>query len=254
MQNIPASNSALARWTVALCEPLLTTACRQQIDEEVDAACYEEPEYVALWGIAMLCTVLYTLPDNDPYRNLSAAFYPRDGSAPLLAPRPGNDAPAMTGAKSGNRAFGNRRDTSDLIIPEFDDWTMDLGLAAVAPDLDPRSAALVGFASHGWEMAYAAAVAMGRELIAETKLATHSKETLREILSGALVRAIHRRRAYVGQNDGLIAAQGFAWIVRARQWLDVDPRQLSETKIPVIRAELDPYKIPNEDYENFRFV
>lgn len=252
--NPAVSQKALAHWSVAMCEPLLSTHARDEIDKEVDDACYTEPEYVCAWACGLMVTLLASLPSQDPWRNLSAAIYPDGGGNPIVADRPGVPAPSVTGARSAKRSFGSRRDVTDMIIPEFNDWLMDLGLAGVAEDLDPQAAALIGFASHGFTPVVDAATYIAEALIKERKVSvTSSKPTMREILWCAVTRVIHRRRTYTGQDDPFVTSQMFEWTVRARKWVD-NP---DESQLPRIQAEvaeaIDPYRIPDEDYERFSF-
>lgn len=253
-QNRAASHKALAHWSVAMCEPLLSADARACIDREVDEACYREPDYVTAWAAGLMATLLASLPPKDPWRNLSAAIYPANGK-PIIVEREGIPAPPVTGARSAKRSFGTRRDVSDMIIPEFNDWYMDLALAGVAEELDPNASALIGFASHGFIPALRAATHILDELVESRKVSvTASGPTMREILWRAVTRVIHRRRTYMGHDDGFITSQMFEWTVRARSWVD-NP---DEKRLPAFQEEMyqqiQPWQITDEEYDRFSFT
>ncbi|MFS0887029.1 hypothetical protein [Aeromicrobium sp. 179-A 4D2 NHS] len=233
----------------------MSTKAREDIDREVDEACYREPEYVCAWASGLMVTLLGSLPSQDPWRNLSAAIYPGDGRPPIIADRPGVPAPSVTGSRSAKRAFGTRRDVADMIVPEFSDWYMDLALAGVAEDLDENAAALIGFASHDFLSVLEAATYISSALVEERKLSvTSSGPTMREILWCAVTRVVHRRRVYSGQDDPFIVSQMFEWTVRARRWVDnPDPGRLPRVQQELVE-QVEPYRIPDEDYERFSFT
>lgn len=212
-------------------------------------AIYANPRHATLWGAGFVCSVLATLPPDDPWRNLSAAFYAENGET-FQTETANTPAPSITGARTQGRVFGTRMDAVDLIIPEANDWSLDLGLAALQDDPHPWAAAIIGFCAHGFEEALPPLMAMLNETIAARKISMHPTDSpnMQAIGHQAVSRVIHRRRTYLGVADPFIAATGFAWITRATLW-DRDPDRVLEE----MAAEQREHAIDPDDYRRFSF-
>lgn len=137
-----------SRWAPTLVEPLLALHRRIKLDAELAAVADNHPAWFASFAGGILSDLVSTLPDGDPWRKMSA----RLGDLTC-----GERPPDSDGARRPDgRMFGTLDDHLDIIGSVFPDPTMDAALVAVAEPIHPRSAALIGFASHGWKTAQAA--------------------------------------------------------------------------------------------------
>lgn len=239
--------AALARCVISLCEPLLATSRRLVIDEQFDQVLHANPRLVSTWTAGYASSILGTLPRDDPWRNLSATFIPHDGS-PLHAKAKNVPLPAVTGARTKGRLFGARTDVIDMTVPEFHDWTLDIGLAAVAFDPHPYTSAIIGFASHGFEAALALTATMVAQGVSGQTIYPDPDKEMREILLDTLRRVIHRRRTYTGPSDAFPCSSGMEWVMRAVQW-DIDPKRVLND----LAGEEEMNALSEGDYRQFSF-
>jgi hypothetical protein len=230
-----------------LCEPLISTQDRVELDSQMSEIGHASAEWLNTWFAGMLASTVRSLPAEDPWRRISAAFYPKQGQ-PHVYTYDSVDPPQVTGSRSKGKAFGTRRDHTDMIIPEFNDWLADLQLAAVTKEIDDWSAALIGFAGGGFSGTLKALEAMCSEIVDERKVKLDpATRDLFEISSEALKYVIHRRREYVGLDDEFVWSKGFQWITRTDQILS--GREFSESDLD---DDIEESKVADGDYSRFR--
>ena len=241
-------NETVARWIVSLCEPLICTVERAQLDERMSTLALCNAEWVNTWFAGMLSSTVLSLPQEDPWRKLSAAFYPANGTKAHTYEFDSVPVPQVTGARSKGKSFGTRRDHTDMIIPEFNDWLTDLQLAAVTKGLDTWSSTLIGFAGGGFDSTRSVMNEMHAEIVDKRKahLDPATKDMF-HVLSEALKYVIHRRRTYVGLDDEFVWSKGFQWIARTDQL--VSGRKFSHEDL---LDDIVDLKIPDGDYARFR--
>lgn len=230
----------LARWTIALCEPLIETDVRVELDQRMEQILDEQAEWMTTWFSGMLASIITSLPSEDPWRNLSASHTGPTQTLTHVAPNV--PLPQEDGASTRGRPFGTRRDHTDMTIPDSNDWLVDLQLAAVSKEVDPWSAALIGFAGGGMSPVKSAITSM-----IESVNSKQQDKKMFPVLSGALKYAIHRRRYYVGYDDSFVWSKGFLWIVRSEQILN--GRDFHDENLI---ADIAESKIADGDYLAFR--
>ena len=238
----------VARWVVSLCEPLISTSERAQLDEQMSALSLDNAEWLNTWFAGTLCSTVLSLPREDPWRKLSAAFYPANETKTHIFEFDSVPIPQVTGARSKGKSFGTRRDHTDMIVPEFNDWLTDLQLAAVTKELDPWSSTLVGFAGGGFDTTRSVMNEMHAEIVDQRKAQLNpATKDMFYVLSEALKYVIHRRRAYVGSDDEFVWSKGFQWIARTDQI--ISGRAFSTEQL---LEDIVDLKVPDGDYAKFR--
>jgi len=234
--------------------------------------------WTAIWAAGSLHSVAQTLPDDDPWKRISAALVvpsafgptgagsnaadPGDTSTLLTrkTTRPDGSAevtPMTTGAYLDGQRFGTFANGSDIYdhpLPE--PWT-DPALVVLtgpgSPDdpaptsaddvsaLDPNSAALIGFAgAEGLE---------GLERLVQAMTVifdTNSPATALTIWSDALRWVAWRRRCYTGNDDNFTSGSMLAWVTWADSYVvgEFNP----DNHLRDIRDHL----IPRGSYTNWR--
>lgn len=246
----------VARWVITLSEPLLSTRRRAVADEAMARFIARNSHWATAWFAGYLCDVTATLPPEDPWRRLSATLdlpaLSRSNDADdqesrlVLENGEGAKPPVSTGAVNhdGSR-FGSLADFTDLVMGELGAADLDLGLAAVADDLDDLTAAVIGFsASNPGAMESVLAKIYHHLWLAEFsgeegEDVRPAGEVFLGVVGGALRRLIHRRRAYTGADDPFPSVVGFAWMARADRIVGSKRNVASE--IGMARAaQIDP--------------
>lgn len=182
----------VSRFVVALCEPLLDTETRQEIDDHLVSLIAERPQWCAAWLSGFLSDVVRSLDPEDPWRNLTVA----KGKALLPDGTP----------------FGSWVDATDLIHASTMDQRSDLGLAALVTPLADSSAVLMATASQGW---HATLHWLESNLVLATGLDQEQARHYFNVAVRTLRWAIHRRRLFTGMEDQFVPVVGDAWINRA---------------------------------------
>lgn len=221
---------------MTLVEPLLPLAVRMSAHDDMNAVCRARPHWGAAFLGGVAADMIRSLPDGDPWRNLSA----RLGTLTM-----GGEPPAEPGAvRPDGVPFGTWHDMEDLVGLVFDAPEVDVALAAVAEPLSPAAAAVIAFASLGWEAAGRALRAAhatgvpdgsGEEVVYPEKLrASVAGRAMYEAGSAAIRWGIFRRRAYgqVAVDDPWPVESCFRWSWRADQitsQLDWSPDDIEPT-------------------------
>lgn len=225
-------------WTAALCEPLIGTARRAQLDAEMRQRTAQTPLWGATFFGGMISDAIRTLPEEDPWRHLSARL--RVGQIALTRgeiPRP----PEVTGAVLRDKAFGAPDAGSDLVDLTPGDPSSAVASAALAEGLNPVSAAVLAFGADGWR---------------------HSAEALASVPTGgrdmfdtgadALRWALWRRRTYVGLDDPMTMLSAMQWAWRAQQVAESGVMDLADSEKALVAQAISDYAVPAGSYERFR--
>ena len=195
-----------------------------------------------LWAAAflggMIADAMRTLPEEDPWRHLSARF--QVGQASLTrgeVPRP----PETTGAVIGGKPFGTPDSGDDLVLLAPGDPSTEVSSAALAEGLNPASAAVLAFGADGWK---------------------HSAEALRaspaddrdlfDTGADALRWALWRRRAYVGMEDPMTMLSAMQWAWRAEQVNESGELELADSEKALIAQAIADHAIAPGTYSKYR--
>lgn len=210
-----------ARWAITLVEPLLSVRRRIVAEDDMAALCRSKPAWATAFLGGVLADLVRSLPDDDPWRALSA----RIGTLST-----GDSPPQQTGAvRADGRVFGTWHDAEDLVGLVFATPEIDVALAAVAEPLSPAAAAVLAISAAGWEAAaralratHALAVPAEQDLPPEVSYpeqwrAGVSGRELYEVGTTALHWALFRRRSYGYTDDPWPVESCFRWGWRADQ-------------------------------------
>ena len=187
----------ISRWVVSLCEPLITTAARQEIEEHVRAIASRNPLWFSAWAAGFVSDMVRSLDPEDPWRNLEL----KDGGALLPDGSP----------------FGTWVDATDIVPPSVPDRRSDLGLAAVDTPLPARGAELVAAAAGGWRPVLNWLTA---NLATAPALEGEQAQEFFETIDGAVRWAMFRRRLFAGMDDAFIPVAAASWVSRAGKMAD----------------------------------
>lgn len=190
----------VARWVVALCEPLLETEARIQIESQMVELIAERPHWFAAWLSGFLSDVVRSLDPEDPWRNLSIV----EGQT----------------VHPDRSPFGTWVDTSDVVHVSIEDIRADLGLAALEKPLNDNAAQLVAVASQGWD---ATLTWCEMNMVTAATLSPEQADIFFKTASSALRWAIHRRRLFSGIEDPFVQVSGVSWISRADKMTSGEP-------------------------------
>lgn len=190
----------VSRWVVALCEPLLETEARVQIDAEMVDIVGRQPHWFAAWLSGFLSDIVRSLDPEDPWRNIAIV----DGQA----------------VHPDRSPFGTWVDANDLVHVSIEDIRADLGLAALEKPLPDLSAKLISVAAQGWDAALTWCEA---NLVKAATLGPDEAAEFFKTASAALRWAIYRHRLYKGIEDPFVSTSGIAWIGRADKMTSGEP-------------------------------
>ncbi len=266
-----------AHWAVSLCEPLVETAVRAEIEASLLRIARAEPMWMAAWLGGQVTDLLWTLPSDDPFRLLSARYAFSSNRAQTFGPAtatatPDQDPDQRAWVESPRGRFGTARDHEDLIFPDNTDLDLDVGLAGAHRQLSDEAAVLMAAARHGWRTATVFLANLFGELTAagpgQTAQMPGGYDTAAQTLlwagSDAVKSALHRRRVYVGVDEPYFLLTSYRWMSRAdtvARWLPgaVDLARLGEGDLagidkqgdwaPDPEAQVDP-----DAYREFRIT
>lgn len=190
----------VSRFVVALCEPLLDTEVRHEIDENMISLIAARPQWCAAWLSGFLSDVVRSLDPADPWRNLTV----KDGKVLLPDGTP----------------FGSWVDATDIVKASVEDLRSDLGLAAVADPLSDYSGVLLATASQGWHQTLHW---IESTLILNAALNHDDARQYFKVAVNALRWAIYRRRLFSGMEDPFIPVSGVSWVNRADRMIAGEP-------------------------------
>jgi len=210
-------------WAATLCEPLVSTERRVQIDLLLGDVADEAPRWMATFLGGMVADHIATLPDSDPWRHLVAQA---DGTVLTTQGLP----------------FGDERCGGDLVMSAPGDPAASLQTAALAGGLEQPSALLLATAGQGWEPA------VGRLLEHGTG------RSMLDVGGAALRWAMWRRRAYVGVDDPLAMLSAVSWVFRAGvvEVGDCGGVALPQGEQRLIESTIREYAIDPTSYERYR--
>ncbi|ACL42342.1 hypothetical protein Achl_4391 (plasmid) [Pseudarthrobacter chlorophenolicus A6] len=190
----------VARWVVALCEPLLETEARIQIEAQMVELVSRKPHWFAAWFSGFLSDVVRSLDPQDPWRNLSIV----EGQT----------------VHPDRSPFGTWVDASDVVHVSIEDIRADLGLAALEKPLNENAAQLISVAAQGWDATLTWCEA---NLVTAATLPPEQGAEFFKTASAALRWAIHRRRLFSGIEDPFVQVSGVSWITRADKMTSGEP-------------------------------
>lgn len=182
----------VARWMVALCEPLLESEARIQIEDHMVELVSRHPHWFAAWLAGFLSDVVRSLDPADPWRNLVVA-----------------DGQTVHPDKS---PFGTWVDANDIVHVSIEDIRSDLGLAALEKPLDEKAAQMIAVAAQGWDPTL---TWLEANMVTAASLTPAEGATFFRVAAQAVRWAIHRRRLFAGLEDPFVQISGVAWIQRA---------------------------------------
>lgn len=225
-------NVIAARWAVTLCEPLISTRKRIQLDEEMMHLASSDPQWLSIWFSGVIADHIATLPAEDPWRNLTIpGTEPSSNDGTVLLP---SGAP-----------FGGPSSWNDLLNQNVADASTDVAVAAIADGLAPESSMLVAQASNGWESArdyidsMFAAPEEGHPIWMPKHVFATAADALRWVM--------HRRRTYTGPDDVFSVLSLFGWLHNADRISKMQLwEQANSTEL------LDDQKIADGSWERFR--
>lgn len=222
---------SLAAWVVTLSTPLIDPETMAGIAQLARQSCGADSVQAATFLAGACADVLFTLPEADPWRHLSARVV-SPGSTDMVraAPAP---VPETTGAASARGAFGTWRDGADLFAPAHQNLLVDPYLAPLATALPPASAAALAFAGASYsEGAQALLLARG------------SGSVVFDIGAPALRWAMWRRWAYLGDADDFTYSAVMGWLVRSGPVVSTG----AFPDRPEWEAEREAARIPDDEY------
>lgn len=225
-------------WSAALCEPLISTTRRSQLDAQMRQRAAETPLWAATFLGGMISDAIRTLPSEDPWRHMPARM--RVGQVSLTRgdiPHP----PEATGALLRNEAFGSPDSGKDLVDLTPGDPSSAVASAALVEGLNHVSGAVLAFGADGWKHSTEALVAVprgGRDLF--------------DTGADALRWALWRRRTYVGLDDPMTMLSAMQWAWRAQQVLESGEVELSDSEMELIAQAISDYGIEDGSYERYR--
>lgn len=190
----------VARWVVALCEPLLETEARVQIEAQMVELATRHPHWFAGWLSGFLSDVVRSLDPEDPWRNLAIV------EGQTVHP---NKSP-----------FGTWVDASDIVHVSVEDIRSDLGLAALEKPLSDQAAQMVAVAAKGWDPTL---TWLEANMVTAAFLTPAEGANFFRTASQAVRWAIHRRRLFAGMEDPFVHVSAFAWIQRADKITSGEP-------------------------------
>ena len=252
----PAPSEAANAWAMTLVEPLLPDALRFEIDEQMSHTCRRHPSWAAAFYGGLLSTLVATLPESDPWRNLSGRIA---NLTVGTAPPEEDGAVNNTGPRAGE-SFGTWRDGTDVSPLVFDDVTKDVALVALSHPLTPHAAALLAFAGQGWETCISAARAVYRAAVPPDE-ATPEKVVYPDkwkngvagmAVYGAATTAVKwaawRRRSYGITDDPFLVESTYRWTWRADRILLREQWNASEIATEISAESIrDPEPTHSDD-------
>lgn len=240
---------------MTLTEPLLPTGARATFEDDFADLCLTAPKFVARFAGGVVSDLVLTLPERDPWRNLSWR----------LGERTGGELPgASDGALRPDGApFGTWQDAADLIQPLFADPDVDPGLVALSAGLSAPAAALLASGASGHQVARDVALAVAERtapapdqdvaesLVVPDRFAVAwAANELRTAAVDAIRWLVHRRRAYLGEIDAWPTESVFRWAWRADREVggfDWDGSDIARGIESETVAQLAPQDRPDAD-------
>jgi hypothetical protein len=183
----------VSRFVVSLCEPLLDTAARVEIDDNMISLISSRPHWLAAWLSGFLSDIVRSLDPDDPWRNLTPQ---KDGKVLLPDGTP----------------FGSWVDATDIVKASTSDLRSDLGLAALERPLHDEAAQLFAVAAQGWDPTLHW---LESHLVTGPEISRDQAKAFFRIGVTALRWSLHRRRLFAGMEDPFVPVSGSAWILRA---------------------------------------
>lgn len=184
----------VSRWVVSLCEPLLDTESRIEIEAGMVSVIAANPHWVAAWASGWLSDIVLSLDPEDPWRALVIT----DGQV-----RHPDGTP-----------FGSWVDTTDIVHASTEDIRSDLGLAAVRQPLEEKAAQLLAVSVKGRDDALHWCE---QNIVSAPVLGPDDANAFFRTIAEALRWAIFRRRLFEGAEDPFIPVTGIEWIHRAQK-------------------------------------
>jgi hypothetical protein len=159
-----------AAWAIGLVEPLIGPCDRTATVQAMHAQAGAHPVRASVLLAGVLCDLAASLPPSDPWQ-----------------------------AVDPNR-FGTWRDGTDLVDVDVATIREDIGLAALARDLEPDAVRLLAGTSDGWSKLAPVVAALPDPVGSSTR---------------AIAWLAWRRRAYLGAGETYPVLAAFLWLRRA---------------------------------------
>lgn len=227
-------SEAATAWTMGLVEPLLPDSVRMRIDDQFAQVARRHPSWAAAWFGGTISSIIRTLPATDPWRNLAgqignhvAAPEGAQADIGLRFELTQTDGAVNTIGPRQGQKFGSWHDGTDITPLVFEDPSRDVALVGISDPLHGHSAALIAFASLGWDSGitaaravYSAAVPPADQPPTNVKFPDRWRSGvagahLYRIASDALRWSIWRRRSYGILDDPYIVETAFRWAHRS---------------------------------------
>lgn len=222
-----------ARWAVSLCEPLIATRRRIELDEAMLTLVLEQPTWACAWFSGVIADHLQTLPAEDPWRNLTVNLGPdfdeekqnssisNQGQWKTYSSAYGGPVQLPSG-----EPFGGESSWTDLIRKDSNDLSLDPSTAALDEEISEEAKVMIAFAAKGWRKPFEYSRALFTQRSQTDRL--EAAINLFEAGSDALRWALHRRRVYTGHDDSMSLLSMFVWITTAdfisesKPWPEMD--------------------------------
>lgn len=222
-------------------------------------------DWACIYFAGLLTDIASTLPEDDPWRHLSAMIdldqvaFGRTGTDPdeKLVWKGEAPVPELTGAAikapgGPARAFGTSFDAQDLYDVDVADVRTAPQSVAVASNLSPLSASLVAMASAD-SRTMQVVLAKTYDALWKARFGSLTNdspgESLLKVAGQAVQWLTHRRRSYLADEDGFIYTIGLAWTgkadrVNTGKSITSESRSYVDWKIPASWREyaIEPYE------------
>lgn len=239
------ANVVTARWISSFLEPLTPIAQQIVNTAAMSSLARRNPSWVTTYATGVIWELVATLPEDDPWRRLSARVdldvlsigRSIENGQSLLWQPDGAVGPTRTGAfRPDGASFGTWRDGTDLSgTPVNDDPTLDVGLVPLVPSLSPLSAAIFGLANKPVEE-FASDLtqinhALWRAAMAHEGDHARAGVFLLWSVKASMRWAMWRRQCYVGRDDQYSQHVAYSWLIKARNVLNGEPFAAQTTDV-----------------------
>ncbi|MBW4096362.1 MAG: hypothetical protein HIU81_13850 [Acidobacteria bacterium] len=215
----------LQRWVTSLCDPLVDTDARVEIDSHMVTLVAQAPHWFCAWMSGFVSDMVRSLNPEDPWRNL-------------------REQAGFTYRPDGERFQGYEMMT-DVAVANTEDLRSDFGLAALAKDIHPDAAILLASAAGG----QATLLKRLESTLFENPIRDRESAADFFAVCGQAVRwAMRRRREYAGMDDYWPHFISIAWEQRANKIESMQPWDQARAARELENGKIMPgeYKLRTE--------